>query len=43
MTVIVTFIKTQQDLNILIIDVSELDFVNRKKDYKFIINKIAKH
>ena len=37
------FIKTQQDLNILIIDVSELDFVNRKKDYKFIINKIAKH
>ena len=37
------FIKTQQDLNILIIDVSELDFVNRKKDYKFIINKIAEH
>ena len=37
------FIKTQQDLNILIIDVSELDFVNRKKDYKFIIDKIAEH
>mgnify|MGYP000510077910 CR=1 FL=1 len=37
------FIKTQQDLNILIIDVSELDFVNKKDDYKFIINKIAEH
>ncbi len=37
------FIKTQQDLNILIIDVSELDFVNNEEDYHFIINKIKNH
>lgn len=37
------FIKTQQDLNILIIDVSELDFVSNKEDYQFIINKIKSH
>ncbi len=37
------FIKTQSDLNILIIDVSELDFVNKPKDYEFIINKIKNH
>ena len=34
------FISTQQDLNILIIDVSEIDFVNNYNDYEFIINKI---
>ncbi|WP_348710151.1 2-amino-4-hydroxy-6-hydroxymethyldihydropteridine diphosphokinase [Tenacibaculum sp. 190524A05c] len=34
------FIKTQQDLNILVIDVSELDFVNNKVDYKTILNQI---
>jgi 2-amino-4-hydroxy-6-hydroxymethyldihydropteridine diphosphokinase len=34
------FIKTQQDLNTLIIDVSELDFVNNSEDYQFIIKKI---
>ncbi|WP_348741531.1 2-amino-4-hydroxy-6-hydroxymethyldihydropteridine diphosphokinase [Tenacibaculum sp. 190524A05c] len=34
------FIKTQQDLNILVIDVSELDFVNNKLDYKTILNQI---
>jgi deoxyadenosine/deoxycytidine kinase len=34
------FIKTQENLNLLIIDVSEIDFVNNKKDYNFIINKI---
>ena len=34
------FIKTQQDLNTLIIDVSELDFVNNTSDYQFIIKKI---
>ena len=34
------FIKTQQDLNTLIIDVSELDFVNSAVDYQFIIKKI---
>jgi deoxyguanosine kinase len=34
------FIKTQNDLNLLIIDVSEIDFVNNPVDYNFIINKI---
>ncbi|MFN0728884.1 2-amino-4-hydroxy-6-hydroxymethyldihydropteridine diphosphokinase [Polaribacter gochangensis] len=34
------FIKTQQDLNTLTIDVSELDFVNNKDDYQLIIKKI---
>lgn len=34
------FIKTEQDLNTLIIDVSELDFVESKSDYKTILNKI---
>lgn len=37
------FIKTQSDLNILIIDVSDLDFVNNPEDYHFIINKIKNH
>ncbi len=37
------FIKTQQDLNILVIDVSELDFVNNKDDYKTILKKIKNH
>ena len=37
------FIKTQQNLNILVIDVSELDFVNNKEDYKLIIQKIKEH
>lgn len=37
------FIKTQPDLNILIIDVSDLDFVNNPEDYHFIINKIKNH
>ena len=37
------FIKTQRDLNILVIDVSELDFVNNKNDYKTILNKIKNH
>lgn len=34
------FIKTQQNLNTLVIDVSELDFVDNKDDYRFIVNKI---
>jgi 2-amino-4-hydroxy-6-hydroxymethyldihydropteridine diphosphokinase len=34
------FIETHQDLNLLIIDVSEIDFVNNQIDYNFIINKI---
>ncbi len=37
------FIKTQPDLNTVIIDVSELDFVNNKADYDFILNKIKDH
>jgi 2-amino-4-hydroxy-6-hydroxymethyldihydropteridine diphosphokinase len=38
-----SFIKTEQHLNILIIDVSELDFVNEKQDYENIIHKIEKY
>ncbi|MFY9242950.1 MAG: 2-amino-4-hydroxy-6-hydroxymethyldihydropteridine diphosphokinase [Polaribacter sp.] len=34
------FISTQQDLNTVIIDVSEIDFVNNTEDYNFIINQI---
>ncbi|PQJ82872.1 2-amino-4-hydroxy-6-hydroxymethyldihydropteridine diphosphokinase [Polaribacter glomeratus] len=34
------FISTQQDLNVLVIDVSEIDFVDNDDDYKYIINKI---
>ena len=37
------FINSQGDLNLLIIDVSELDFVNTPADYDFIINKIKSH
>ena len=36
------FIKTQQDLNILIIDVSDLDFVKKQEDYIFLLNEINK-
>jgi 2-amino-4-hydroxy-6-hydroxymethyldihydropteridine diphosphokinase len=35
------FIKTREHLNTLIIDVSELDFVNKKDDYQTIINSIS--
>ncbi len=34
------FIHTEQDLNTLIIDVSELDFVNNPEDYQIIIERI---
>jgi len=34
------FIKTEQSLNSIIIDVSEIDFVKNKKDYKYILDKI---
>ena len=34
------FIKTDKNLNTLIIDVSDLDFVNKPKDYTTIIQKI---
>ena len=37
------FISTQQDLNVLIIDVSELDFVSKQEDYNTIINLINSH
>ena len=37
------FIKTEQHLNTLIIDVSELDFVNNHKDYKQILKTISLH
>jgi deoxyadenosine/deoxycytidine kinase len=36
------FISTQLDLNVLIIDVSELDFVNNPTDYTEIINQIKR-
>jgi deoxyadenosine/deoxycytidine kinase len=34
------FIKTDQNLNVLTIDVSELDFVNNEEDYLAIIQQI---
>jgi len=37
-----SFISTQQNLNTLVIDVSELDFVNNPGDYINIINQIKK-
>jgi deoxyguanosine kinase len=37
------FIKTEQHLNTLIIDVSELDFVNKYEDYKQILSIINLH
>ena len=37
------FIKTEQDLTILTIDVSELDFVDNKSDYTEIIRQISSH
>jgi deoxyadenosine/deoxycytidine kinase len=36
------YIKTQQDLNVLIIDVSEKDFVKNQEDYTFILDEMAK-
>ena len=37
------FIKTEQDLNTLIIDVSELDFINNHKDYREVLKIINTH
>jgi deoxyguanosine kinase len=34
------YIKTQSNLNVLIIDVSELDFVKNQADYLFLLNNI---
>jgi len=39
----INFIKTEPNLNILIIDVSDLDFVKNNEDYQFIINQIENH
>ena len=36
------FIKTQTNLNVLIIDVSDKDFVNNQEDYIFILDEIEK-
>lgn len=35
------FIRNQQHLNIKIIDISDLDFVHRRKDYMYLLNEIA--
>lgn len=37
------YIKTQKNLNVLIIDVSDLDFVNNSEHYKSIIKQINLH
>jgi deoxyguanosine kinase len=34
------YIKTQTNLNVLIIDVSDRDFVNKQEDYLFVLDKI---
>ena len=36
----IDFIKTEQNLNTLIIDISEIDFVNKREDYNSIVNTI---
>jgi len=36
------YIKSQMDLNVLIIDVSDRDFVKKHEDYTFILNEIQK-
>ncbi|CAD0002633.1 2-amino-4-hydroxy-6-hydroxymethyldihydropteridine diphosphokinase [Flavobacterium salmonis] len=36
------YIKSQTDLNVLIIDVSDRDFVRKHEDYLFILNQIQK-
>ncbi len=40
----INFINTQQqNLNVLIVDVSQLDFVNNSEDYQHVINLIKNH
>ena len=34
------YIKSQPDLNVLIIDVSDKDFVQNQEDYVFVLNEI---
>ena len=36
------YIKSQTDINALIIDISELDFVKNQEDYIYILNEIQK-
>lgn len=36
------YIKSQADLNVLIIDISDLDFVKKQEDYVYILNEINK-
>ncbi|MDR6764239.1 2-amino-4-hydroxy-6-hydroxymethyldihydropteridine diphosphokinase [Flavobacterium sp. 2755] len=36
------YIKSQTDLNVLIIDVSDRDFVKKQEDYLFVLNEIQK-
>lgn len=36
------YIKSQTDINVLIIDISDLDFVKNQEDYIFILNEIKK-
>jgi 2-amino-4-hydroxy-6-hydroxymethyldihydropteridine diphosphokinase len=36
------YIKSQKDLNVLIIDVSDRDFVKKQEDYLFVLNEIQK-
>jgi deoxyguanosine kinase len=37
------YIKTQKDLNVLIIDVSERDFIKNQEDYNFILEEIQRN
>ena len=36
------YIKSQTDLNVLIIDVSDKDFVKKQQDYIYILDEIRK-
>ncbi|HEU0136042.1 MAG TPA: 2-amino-4-hydroxy-6-hydroxymethyldihydropteridine diphosphokinase, partial [Flavobacterium sp.] len=36
------YIKSQTDLNVLVIDVSDRDFVRNQADYIFILDEIRK-
>jgi deoxyadenosine/deoxycytidine kinase len=36
------YIKSQTDLNVLIIDVSDRDFVKKQEDYLYVLDKIQK-
>ncbi|MCF6280205.1 MAG: 2-amino-4-hydroxy-6-hydroxymethyldihydropteridine diphosphokinase [Flavobacteriaceae bacterium] len=38
-----TFIKSEEGLNTLVIDVSDLDFVNNSEDYRSIINQVSEY